>query len=476
MKFNQLSIALILFYFFFLIGCSNNYLDHIDRGAGFEYVSGSPELRIASSGFFDEKNNPTILISGDIVYGSLIYKKNKDQNRLEAIVNVEVSLKEASNSSDIDRIQFTDTLYKKNNSVIHDQDVYRFERQFIVNPGIYKIEVSVTDVASGKTITRESSTEIPDPVKNRLFITEIRTLGKTSSKRGSEFHQVTTYDIPSHLDSLKFVFQVSSTANKKNPIDIEARLIRFKADTSAAWPMSHQNYPQSSLPYIGIDYDDYKEIHSSKRTLSEKGNILIEYNYNKLPEGNYRLEVKGNKNRYNQVFRGRDFGVKSPYYPSLKKPRDLAEPLYYIMGSNEYKKLMAMEDPDSLKQAIDKFWLSNINNSQIARDIISLYYTRVEEANKQFSNFKEGWKTDPGMMYILFGPPWKTNLFYIDLMLWSYSHNLQDPEKNFKFKQTKQKNKFYPFSNYVLERSVYYHSLEYQQKEKWLSGSILLND
>ena len=30
----------------------------------------------------------------------------------------------------------------------------------------------------------------------------------------------------------------------------------------------------------------------------------------------------------------------------------------------------------------------------------------IEEANKQFSNYKEGWKTDMGMMYILFGPPW----------------------------------------------------------------------
>jgi hypothetical protein len=33
------------------------------------------------------------------------------------------------------------------------------------------------------------------------------------------------------------------------------------------------------------------------------------------------------------------------------------------------------------------------------------YYARVEYANKHFSHFMEGWRTDMGMVYIMFGPP-----------------------------------------------------------------------
>jgi hypothetical protein len=33
------------------------------------------------------------------------------------------------------------------------------------------------------------------------------------------------------------------------------------------------------------------------------------------------------------------------------------------------------------------------------------YYARVEYANKHFSHFQEGWRTDMGMVYITFGPP-----------------------------------------------------------------------
>ena len=76
------------------------------------------------------------------------------------------------------------------------------------------------------------------------------------------------------------------------------------------------------------------------------------------------------------------------------------------MREDDHEKLMAISDPKQQKLAVDRFWLSNIKNTNKAIQIIELFYERVEEANKQFSNYKEGWKTDMGMMYILFGPPW----------------------------------------------------------------------
>ena len=33
------------------------------------------------------------------------------------------------------------------------------------------------------------------------------------------------------------------------------------------------------------------------------------------------------------------------------------------------------------------------------------YYRRVRFANEEFTQYKDGWKTDRGMIYILFGPP-----------------------------------------------------------------------
>lgn len=142
------------------------------------------------------------------------------------------------------------------------------------------------------------------------------------------------------------------------------------------------------------------------------------------------------------------------------------------MEKDEHEELMAITNSSQLKQEIDRFWLKNIKNQRKAQNVIELYYERVEEANKQFSNYKEGWKTDMGMMYILFGPPRYVTTSINDV-IWSYSTNLADPETNFLFRNPKVKSKFYPFDNYILQRNQQYFSIHYQQVQDWLSGDIL---
>ncbi|MDZ7690711.1 MAG: GWxTD domain-containing protein [Balneolaceae bacterium] len=134
--------------------------------------------------------------------------------------------------------------------------------------------------------------------------------------------------------------------------------------------------------------------------------------------------------------------------------------------------MISLKNSDSLKQAIDTFWLKNIGSKSKAKQVISLYYQRVEEANKQFSNFKEGWKTDPGMMYILFGRPLYYDR-YIDSMTWYYSYDRSDPRETFQFDKPTIKHPSFPFDHYILTRNFFYDNIEYQQRERWLSGLIL---
>ncbi|MCP9292247.1 GWxTD domain-containing protein [Gracilimonas sediminicola] len=451
-------------------GCSNQYVDDIDRGSGYNYQPGLPELRLATSGQITESNTPKIIVSGNVVYGSLVYSQ-KD-SVFEASILVEILIRSTSDKNEPPkRREFVQTVRRADQSIINNQEVFRFEESFTVSPGTYEIQTMVTDQKSGKSTLRTSKTELPDPSDNISHITEIRILGKNTDSSQESFNQATTYDIPSKIDSLKFVFQV--TNNKPDdPLDIESRLLKFKSDTTIARPMHFNNYSPSSIQYRGIEYDDYEVIQTSTRTLNQTGSVLIEFEFVNLDRGNYRLEVTSNKGEENELYKARDFSIKSPNYPSLRTAKELARPLAYLMEEKEYEKLMGIEDPEKMKKAIDRFWLSNIQNSNMARNVITMYYERVEEANKQFSNFKEGWKTDPGMIYILFGPPWYSDSFS-DQMVWSYSYNQNDPEKTFLFNQSKLKSKYYPFFNYLLQRNGFYHQVQYQQINRWLNGSIL---
>ena len=54
---------------------------------------------------------------------------------------------------------------------------------------------------------------------------------------------------------------------------------------------------------------------------------------------------------------------------------------------------------------MDNFWLKRENNEAKSRELIRIYYNRVVYSNLYFTSNKEGWKTDQGMIFILFGPP-----------------------------------------------------------------------
>lgn len=460
-----LKFSLILLF----LGCDNTYIDRIDRGDTYNYQPGFPELWLSSTAYINIEDAPIVNITGNLVKGSLIYVSKNDTSI--ARFNVEISITmDSDNKAHVIRDTFSDSIKSVADAFINSQEIYVFEKEYEVDPGDLIIEVVVSDDISSKETVRRTTVTVPSPDTKTSAITNVSLLTKNSDNKEDEFDQATTFDIPSRMDSLRFRFQAINR-DEENGLNVEMQLLRFESDTSVARPMHFNNYSPSSIQYSGIEYDDYEVVQSSLRNLSQIGNVVIEYNFHELDRGNYRLQVSSGEGD-DRIYKAIEFSIKSPYYPSLRTPEELARPLQYVMPKDEYEQLMSISDPDKLKQAIDRFWLSNIQNSVVARNVISLYYERVEEANKLFSNYKEGWKTDTGMMYILFGPP-----MYIDTsinqMLWSYSYNREDPERNFLFIRPKLNSKFYPFDNYVLRRNNDYYNLQYAQIMRWVNGSIL---
>jgi GWxTD domain-containing protein len=89
-------------------------------------------------------------------------------------------------------------------------------------------------------------------------------------------------------------------------------------------------------------------------------------------------------------------------FPEVKQPVELMEPLFYLATLAEYRDLR-MES--NRKLAVDDFWLKLGNSVEKSRELIRIYYNRVVYSNLYFTSNKEGWKTDRGMIFILFGPP-----------------------------------------------------------------------
>ena len=89
-------------------------------------------------------------------------------------------------------------------------------------------------------------------------------------------------------------------------------------------------------------------------------------------------------------------------YPKSTTPDVMIEPLSYLASQDEMTELRTAVKP---KAALDAFWIKCGGNVDKARELIRIYYTRVLYSNYYFTSFKEGWRSERGMIYIIYGPP-----------------------------------------------------------------------
>lgn len=451
-----------------VISCASSMNPNIERGTDYRFQDGLPEMRITTLGLLGEDDIPYIHVTSEVVRSTLVYHTVDDQSQAEVSFEIRVNKKNGEF-----RKTFRDTItIDKTSSQPHpDPELLTYVENLEVIPGSFDIAISLTDTKSGKTTHRETTAVIPDPESPEINLTTVRLSGKDLDHPGNEYISVTSYDLPSRTDSLKFEFQV--TNNKlEEPLTVNTTLLYYDSDTEPPRPLYGRNHSPSSLKYKGIDVRNHREIDSNTRVLQQSGSVFMEFTYPLLDKGNYRFEVELEDKDGKTLYKARDFAVKSSNYPMVKSPKDLAAPLYYLMDKKEYEQLMALDDPEEIKESVDRFWITAIGNETNARSVMELFYDRVEQANKQFSNFKEGWKTDMGMIYILFGPP-----MYVDRSLqkmqWSYTYDRYDPRYSFYFEKYWVKNQHYPFHHYLIERDKNYFNVEYKQRQLWLSGSIL---
>lgn len=118
--------------------------------------------------------------------------------------------------------------------------------------------------------------------------------------------------------------------------------------------------------------------------------------YDFQKEGMYLVRVDPEREEGLPLF---NFGGS---FPQVKSPRELMEPLFYLSTMAEYRDLRT--EPNR-KLAVDNFWLRMGNSVERSRELIRVFYNRVVYSNLYFTSNKEGWKTDQGMIFILFGPP-----------------------------------------------------------------------
>jgi GWxTD domain-containing protein len=219
------------------------------------------------------------------------------------------------------------------------------------------------------------------------------------------------------------------------------------SDVSSSWTVSYynDNFPSAAPAFSegmakvskSMDADSVFFIGQVSTNFSRKGLYLIQKDTN-TAEG---LALRAEDD-----------------YPRFTKLQNLAEPFIYICTKSEYDRIVLAKGN---KKAFDRIILSITNDTERAKKIIRNYFRRVELANQYFTSYKEGWKTDRGMIYIIFGLPEEVFRFS-DREVWVYKNEMFRITFNF----TKSSSVFDP-DNYVLVRDKKFQQTWYEVIDLW---------
>lgn len=169
----------------------------------------------------------------------------------------------------------------------------------------------------------------------------------------------------------------------------------------------------------------------------------------------------------NATKNGFGFLIVDERFPRFTRPEKLAKPLIYISSSQETK---AVNENKDAKQALDRYFLTVTGGNQmVSKKIIKTYYHRIEDANRLFTTYKEGWKTDKGMVYIVLGPPNKVQRSR-DREVWMYAQSQNFSEIIFTF--NRKPNQFTE-NYYELVRYPEYQAYWYPFVEAWRTGNVV---
>lgn len=280
------------------------------------------------------------------------------------------------------------------------EPVQRVER-VDVPPGRYTVRAAVEDLASGRTAERRAEVLVTAPT-GAPSLGGLRLEGRLAN---GEVGPLVATSLPAGVDSLQAVAQAIAPPDSAV---VEVVVVRFPTDTTAAEPMWAFNPVRLGLVGRGVDLGRPDTVQAVRQPLLNPAEaVRVEAPLPALDPGLYRvsLAVLAPEAEAAVAEANRLVVVRRRDYPLVTRLGDLVEPLVYLAEPGEVEALRAFEGGPGLRAAFDRFWGDRLDDRRVASSTVRTYYERVEEANRLFATQKEGWKTDQGMVYVLFGPP-----------------------------------------------------------------------
>ena len=347
-------------------------------------------------------------------------------------------------------------------------------RRFVpVAAGEYRVRVQIEDLATGKTGDRVPSVVVPRVIEGDPSLG-----GLVLSRRvaGGDLEPVVGFHVPASRETL-FASAPAINVPTGTPLRVEYTICRYVTDTLRATApyLFMPTMTAMERKRIFPQSIDTVLVARETRNLGADGRVLDDP-LPPLGRGVYQLAlyVWGPGQDTTEASAAgaiKYFVVVGPSFPRPVLVKDLVDASGYLAYRHEQAALDTLRDQEELRTAFDRFWLSMTRDKRRAVRLMRTFFARIEEANRLFSSYKEGWKTDRGMVYAVFGPPESVEK-KPESEVWYY--NFPGPYQGnvFEFRRVFFAPAKLAIEEYLLRRSPVYEASWDRMVQKWREGEV----
>ena len=360
----------------------------IQPGSGFSQADMSSKEKESAATFYYDIINVASQKSGltrlnlyiEVPYDELQFLKQDDKYLAEYEVSV-VIYDENENQIDgkiwqeevsVDEYKLTNSL--KFFSLSHTS--------FHLKPETINISIGLTDVETKNTGYQKTEISLSDFTKNKISISDITFTDdiEIDSLGLKSIHPQISSFIRAAGTQLYCYFELYSQLEEEHNFEI--------------------NYSLKDMKDVKLEEQKYFRKKDGPRTME-----YFSIDKNTLTHGIFTLEVEIKYGKYKDSIK-EDFTIRWVGAPTSVADLNLAiEQLKYIAKKEEYDELINAADDEKINK-FKEFWHDHDPTVGTEKnELMNEYYRRIEYTNKNFSGFREGWMSDMGMIYIIFGTP-----------------------------------------------------------------------
>lgn len=257
-------------------------------------------------------------------------------------------------------------------------------RNLFLAPGEYDIKVSVYEQSTKRRVEEEKKIKVEDYSTPPLSISNVMIVSHLATAEGKK---MITPDVARNVGSVDtfYLFYYVYRNNDDENIDVNCKI-----------------------------YDpEKKEVYAGKETIKIADGMLFQNQIfmavptNDFGYGKFTIEITAASSNHNVTVKS-FFENESVDFPVPLKEIDLlVDQLQYVAKESEIDYIREGKTDSEKQKRFLEFWKKKDPSPNTRRnEFMQEYYKRVILANRSFStSYTQGWRTDMGMVFIIFGQP-----------------------------------------------------------------------